>query len=619
MTESFVFTGIGFVTGKYAITNADIEQYIKSGYLEGFDADRIENTEDYKHYLQNNPNETAFGYMTGHIMGFRKRFNVVPFPPALHKFREAENSLDLCVAAIDKALNNACLTGNEIDAWFIGTATAHQYAPGIAEFAKAYFTDIENQSPTYSLTSACVGFNINLSNALMYFQMHPEVNNIIVAHSEVMSALLPETKDFVPFSTFGDSAAAVVVSRIKTESKQGIVAILNNEDGRMLDFLGADKKGNLYMNPRMVKFRAVPNIAGTALKLMQNLDWTNNDLKYFIPHQTGNAIVDSVSEKLGMPKEKVVKEIQINYGNLSGASVPACLSLLVDENKLKPNDKIITAVAGLGGEFGGFAYIVPDELPIKTINKELKGKTLLITGASGGIGREIALKAAEKGANIILHFNKSKKAIDELKNDIESKFGILADVYSADLRKIEEVEKLRNYIEAKYGKLSILINTHAITGSLGKASSVSVDEFVDVLNANYFSVKNLCESLSDIITDSVLITGSVGEDAQFAGSSSYVAAKRALRAYSVSFASKIYHKNLRCIYYLPGIVDSGMMSKLEQSQVNASMNSVRQQALIPVKDIAERMLKSSYRLKVSNVRISYESNLMVVKDGYLNF
>lgn len=619
MTESFVFTGIGFETGKYAILNADIEQYINSGYLEGFDAKRIENTEDFKLFKQTNPNETAFGYMTGHIMGFRKRFNVVPFPPAVHKFREAENSLDLCVAAIDKALSKAGLIGNEIDAWFIGTATAHQYAPGIAEFAKAYFTDIENQSPTYSLTSACVGFNINLSNALMYFQMHPEANNIIVAHAEVMSALLPETRDFVPFSTFGDSAAAVVVSRTQTKTKQGIVAIANNEDGRMLDFLGADKKGNLYMNPRMVKFRAVPNIAATASKLMQNLGWKNEDIKYFIPHQTGNAIVDSVTEKLAMPKDKVFKEIQINYGNLSGASVPACLSLLQDANKLQANDKIVTAVAGLGGEFGGFAYVVPEDFPVKIRKQELDGKVLLITGASGGIGREIAIKAAEKGAKIILHYNKGKAAIDELKSEIVTKFGVVPDSYSADLRNIEEIENLRNHIVAKYGKLNILINTHAITGSLGKASAVSVDEFTNVLNANYYSVKNLCDKLVDIITDSILITGSVGEDAQFAGSSSYVAAKRALRAYSVSLASKIYQQNLRCIYYLPGIVDSGMMSKLEESQVNASMNSVRQKALIPVKDIAERMLKSSYRLKVPNVRISYESHLMVVKDGYFNF
>jgi short-subunit dehydrogenase len=317
-----------------------------------------------------------------------------------------------------------------------------------------------------------------------------------------------------------------------------------------------------------------------------------------------------------MPKEKVFKEIQINYGNLSGASVPACLSLLQNEEKLQPNDKIVTAVAGLGGEFGGFAYVVPEDLPVKIRKQELSGKVLLITGAVGM--EEIALKAAEKGSNITCNTIK-QLAIDDLKQEIETKFGIVADAFYADLRNIDEIENLRNFIEAKYGKLSILINTHAITGSLGKASAVSVDEFINVLNANYYSIKNLCDKLSDIITDSVLITGSVGEDAQFAGSSSYVAAKRALRAYSVSLASKVYPKNLRCIYYLPGIVDSGMMSKLEESQVKASMNSVRQKALIPVKDIAERMLRSSYRLKVSNVRISYESHLMVVKDGYFNF
>lgn len=619
MTDSFIFKGIGFVTGSFEITNDEIEKYIKSGYLEGFDAARIEKSEEYLIYKQKNPGFSAFGYMTGHLMGFCRRFHVVPFPPVAHKFIEADNSLDLCVEAIDKALTNAGVSGNKIDAWFVGTATANQPAPGVAEFSKAYFTDINNQSPTYSLTSACVGFNINLANALMYFKQHPEANNIVLAHTEVMSALLPETKDFVPFSTFGDSAAAVVLSRVKTAAKQGVIAISNNEDTRMLDFLGADEKGNLYMNPRMVKMRAVPNILNTAVALLKQVGWTKEDLKIFIPHQTGNAIVDSVTEKFQMPPEKVFKEIQINYGNLSGASVPACFSLLSERGDLKPGDKILTSVAGLGGEFGGFAYIVPELLSTQKPEPELTGKMLLITGASGGIGREIAIKAAAKGADLILHYNSNKEFVEQLKTEIANNYNVRISTVQADLSNIESVKIMCADVKSKHKKINFLINTHAVTGSLGKASEVSMDEFEMVFKANYESVKNICNELSDIVTESILITGSVGEDAQFSGSSSYVASKRALRAFAVSLATEVYKRNIRCVYYLPGIVDSGMMAKLDDAQINISMNSVRQKKLIPVKDIAERMLKVSYRLKVLKVRISYESNLMVVKDSYLNF
>lgn len=619
MTDSFIFTGTGFVTGKYEVNNADIEKYTSSGYLEGFNEERIASSDEFKEFLKSNPGETAFNYMTEHIMGFKKRFHVVPFPPVAHNYKEAPDSLDLCVEAIEIALKNSGLSGNDIDAWFVGTATPHQFAPGTGEFAKAYFTDIDNKTPVYSLTSACVGFNINLANAVSYLENNPEAQHVAIAHAEVMSALLPEEKDFVPFSTFGDSGAAVILSRVKTSSKQGVLAVSNNEDTRMLDFLGADKKGNLYMNPRMVKMRAVPNITETALKLMQECGWTKEDLLYFIPHQTGNAIVGSVAKLLEINREKVFQEVQINYGNLSGASVPACFSVLEKSGRLTPGGKIITSVAGLGGEFGGFAYIVPDKKPVYCTKPELEGKTILITGATGGLGREIARSAAAKGATLLLHYNSNQKLADELKLQLESEFGTNVKLFKANLSDNEELSEISNKIKSEFKQINYLINTHAITGSLGKASQISDEEFNHVIKSNYLSVKNLCNELKENISECILITGSVGEDAQFPGSASYVASKRALRGFSVSLASDVYKKNTRCVYYLPGIIDSGMMGKLEKSQVMASMSMVRQKELIPVKEIAERMLKSVYRIKIPKVRMSYESNLKVIKDGYLNF
>ncbi len=619
MKESFIFQGVSFVTGQYEITNEEIEKYIKSEYLEGFDHDRVQNSDDFQNFIKANHNTSPFEYMVGQIMGFRKRFHVVKFPPYKNKFEEAENSLDLCVKAIDKSLKKSNLNGNDIDAWYVSTATPSQFAPGIAEFAKSYFTAIDNQSPTYSLTSACVGFNINLENALLFFKQHPEAKNIVISHSEVMSGLLTNTKDFVPFSSFGDSACALVLKRVKTKEKEGLIYIQNNEDTKMLDFLGADQNGELFMNPRMVKSRAVPNILNTFNDILEKTNWNKNDLKYFIPHQTGNAIVDSVSEIIKIDKNKVFKDIQYNYGNLSGSSIPACLTLLENKNLTNPGDKIISSVAGLGGEFGGFAYIIPEKLVEISSKLELEGKTIFISGASGGIGREIAIKTAAKGGNLILHYNSNRVQIEKIKENILSKFNVNVDIVQADLGDKNQVFNIFSKIKEKYKNINYLIVTHAITGSLSKASEVSSAEFETVLNTNYFSVKNLCDNFSEIITESIVITGSVGEDAQFAGSSSYVASKRALRAYATSLATKVYEKNISCIYYLPGIVDSGMMSKLDKPQISLSFNQIRQKELIHVEEIAERILKSAYRMKIPNVRISFESFLKVIKDSYLNY
>ncbi len=619
MVNSYIFSGLGFVVGEYQISNNDILNSIKTSYLKGFNENRILESEAYCEYKKTNQNKSAFDYLAEDGMGFKYRYSVVPFPPTKPKYNDAKNSLDLCVEATEKALNDAGVSGNDIDAWFVGTATAHQIAPGIAEFLKSYFTDIDNQKPTFSLCSACVGFNINLENAIAFFEEHKNAKHIVVAHAEVMTELLTNESDFVPFVTFGDSAAAIVVSKVPTEKKCGITNICNFEDSAMLDFLGANKKGMLFMNPRMVKYRAVPNIIKAMDTIMQKDNLQHKDYDIIIPHQTGNAIVHSVAKKLDIPLSKIYQDVQYTFGNLSGASVPTAIACLKNKGNLKPNHKILTGVAGLGGEFGGFSYTVPEKIYKFSPKKELNNKTIFITGASGGIGQLIAKFAAKEGANLILHFNSNKEKADKLKNDLVAEYGVNIELWQADLSNISHIIDYKNKLSSHNTNINHLIITHAITGSLSKASEVCTDEFRQILNANYFSVKNLTEQFKNLITESCLITGSVGEDAQFPGSAPYVASKRALRGYAVNFADQMYQKNVRCIYYLPGLIDTGMISKLDNAQIQASMMMIGQKELINQDTIAMRMLKSVYRLKTSNVRISFESNLKVIKDGYLRY
>ena len=125
--------------------------------------------------------------------------------------------------------------------------------------------------------------------------------------------------------------------------------------------------------------------------------------------------------------------------------------------------------------------------------------------------------------------------------------------------------------------------------------------------------------MSDYVRRAVLITGSVGEDAQFAGSAPYVVSKRALRGFARSYAGKVYENGVKCIYYLPGLIGAGMVSKLDESQIQASMMAVNQKVLTKVDEIAERMVLSVCRIKVPDVRISFDEKLMVIKDVYLNY
>lgn len=556
--------------------------------------------------------------MAEQLMGFKDRYYVVPFPPRENLYNKAQTSLDLIVQAIEKAFEDSGIHPEDVSAWFMGTATPPEMAPGIAETAKSYFTKKNNNTQTLTTTSACVGFNINIERAINYFSTHKEAKHIVVAHTEVMSRLLLKEEDFVPFTTFGDGAAAVIVSRVEGTEKEGLLNIVNYEDMAMIDFLGADPNGNLIMNPRRVKNRAVPNIVKCANEIMQKENWELKDIDWFIPHQTGNAIVHSAAKELQMDMQKVYQEVQYKFGNLSAASIPAAMAYLKQTKRLKEGMKILTATTGLGGEMGAFSYIVPKEKKqTPQPNKDLADKVALVTGCSGGLGELIAKKLAKKNCRVFMQYNKNeakaKKILAEMPNP-----HLNHQIIKADFSDEKEVIKLAEEIKINIDKLDYLVHTIATTGSLLKASEVSNEEMMNVETINHLNPAKLTEMLSPILTESVLFTGSIAQDAQFAGSSAYVASKRGLFGFATAYAQKQYPK-LKCIFYIPAIIDVGMTNLLDNRQIKASMNAVGQNELISPEAIAERMVRILYIPKVANIRIEYQGVLTVCKDGYTKF
>jgi 3-oxoacyl-[acyl-carrier-protein] synthase-3 len=608
---------MGFTTGKHKVTNQQIDQALDTQYLEGLNKHRIEQSENFQKAKEKYPNLTAFEYMAKGKMGFETRYHVVPFPPRAEQYKTAENSLDLLVSAIDKALNDAGVHPEDIAAWIVGTATPHEMAPGLAETAKSHFTTLDNRTETMTTTCACGAFNMNIERALHFFNAHPEAKHVVVAHTEVMSELLLVERDFVPFTTFGDGAAAVILSKTAGEEKEGVLDVVNFEDMAMIDFLGSDRNGHLIMEPRMVKARAVPNISRSIKLLMKKQNWTSGDVDLLVPHQTGHAIVHEVGENTGFTADKVFQEVQMEYGNLSGASVPASLCVLKESGRLKPGMHIVTGVAGLGGEYGGFAYKVPELENNSMRNNDLAGKTAVVTGCTGGLGETVANIMAEKGCRLILQYNSNEtKAQEVLKGLANQQLG--HKIIKANFGNPEEVSALIGEVKKETNQLSYLVHTVAATGSLNKASDVSHQEMENIHQVNYLSAKALTEGLQDILQETVLFTGSIAQDAQFSGSSAYVASKRALYGFAAGYSQLVY-PNLRCIFYIPGVIDGGMTNVLNDAQIQASMMAVGQDKLIPLQDIALRVVKSLYIPKVTNVRSEYDGVLLVRKDGYQKY
>ena len=119
---------------------------------------------------------------------------------------------------------------------------------------------------------------------------------------------------------------------------------------------------------------------------------------------------------------------------------------------------------------------------------KLTGKNVLITGSSSGIGKAIALLFADEGANVILCSNRSTSKGNEVLSEIKAK-GSIAEYYSADLRKEENIKELFAQIEKKYGHLDVLVN------NAGRTFNVGFDELTE---------ESLLQDIQTNLTSSIL-------------------------------------------------------------------------------------------------------------------
>jgi len=619
MYNSYIFSGLGHAVGEYQISNDQVSQAVKQGYLEGFNEERIMASKNYQQFRLSHPDVTPFDYFVEYKMGFKTRNHVVPFPPRKERKWDTESSLELGIKAIETALEDANVHPDEIGAWIVSTVSPHEKAPGIAATIKSYFTKYDNQSQVYTLASGCSGFNVNLQRAIELLENNQNINHVVVAHTETMSSFLSGTTPFVPFVTFGDAATAVILSRTQTENREGLIAISNYQDPKMINAVGVSHDWKLYIDNSTVKDRATLNILRTGKEILKQSNWNVDEVDMLVPHQTGDAILKPIATELGIPLDKLYQEVQVKYGNVSGLGVPLGLSLLKKQGLLKPGIKILSATAGVGGEYGAFTYQVPThELNTerKEFNyKDLKGTISLVTGATGGIGEYICRYIAQKGGDIIMQYSSNDEKANKLKKELEL-FDINIYMHKVNFSNSSSVREMAKEIIEKHNKIDYLFHSAGVSGSLSRASEVSAEEFEKVVQINQFSPIELTKALMLNIKESIVYIGSVAEDAMFAGSSAYVSSKRGFHGFAASFAGEALSYGVRSIYYMPGLVNVGMMAQLDIKQISATMNIVNQKRILKVEDVAKRIVKSAYLPKVLGLRNSYDGVMYVRRDGF---
>jgi 3-oxoacyl-[acyl-carrier-protein] synthase-3 len=597
--ENYIFSGFGYSAGKYKISNSDIQEAIDKGFLKGFSKERINQSSTYQDYIKQYPGASELDYFAGHVMGFVERHNVTPFPPTKKKLYHSETSLELGVKAVKNALQDSNIQAHNIDAWFVSTVSPHEQAPGIGATIKSFFTDFDNPSPAFTIASGCAGFNINLEKAIHYFKMHPEANNIVILHTETMSVFLTDRIKFVPFVTFGDAAAAVILSRSFDDEKCGILDIVNYHDLKMLDYVGVDNNWNLYMDDKLIKDRAIINIPYASEQCLKLSKWKTSDIDYFVPHQTGNIILKPSAEKLNIPFEKVFLEGQNYYGNISGATVPLSFSLLHEQNMLKDNHKILSATAGVGGNYGAFTYthkkITTKKSEFFLFENNLKNKTVLVLGASGELGLEICKELDKREATLWLHGNTNINKLKAFQN---------AKVFKCDFSNKEDLNDFIEELKKSDTAFDYVIKT---------SGSVALDKAFDV---NFYAPIQIINAITHKIKNTIINIGSATEDAELYENDIWISSNRAFHGYLSSASGEFFKYGIRTVYLQPGFLNRGIVDKINEKNVFRFMMYVAQPEKLKIEDVAKDIVSSLYLPKVLQIQYCYENAMLLGRMGY---
>ncbi len=262
---------------------------------------------------------------------------------------------DLAVQAGKRALTAAGLAATDLDMILVATCTGDYPLPATACLVQHQLG--ATKAAACDLSAACCGFVYALSVADAYVKTG--MRHVLVIGSEVMSAITDWT-DRNTCVLFGDGAGAVVVSA--SDGERGILSTHLRSDGTLCELIMVSGGGSRtppsekvlaerlqYITMKgnetfKVAVRTLEEIARSTLSAQQ---LRVEDIDLYVPHQANIRILKAVMERLGLPIEKVMLNVD-RYGNTSAASIPIALDEAVREGRIKDGSLVMLGAFGAG-------------------------------------------------------------------------------------------------------------------------------------------------------------------------------------------------------------------------------------------------------------------------------
>jgi 3-oxoacyl-[acyl-carrier protein] reductase len=220
--------------------------------------------------------------------------------------------------------------------------------------------------------------------------------------------------------------------------------------------------------------------------------------------------------------------------------------------------------------------------------KLLEGKIALITGASKGIGRGIALKFAQHGAHVAYTYLSSVEQGTALERELTA-LGVKAKGYRSDASDFKQAEELINSIVADFGALDVVVNNAGITRD-GLLMRMSEENWDEVLRVNLKSVFNITKAAQRPMLKqrrgSIINMSSVVGIQGNAGQSNYAASKAGMIGFTKSIAIELGSRNIRCNAIAPGFIETEMTGTLPPEVVQKWQEEIPLKRMGTVDDVA---------------------------------
>jgi 3-oxoacyl-[acyl-carrier-protein] synthase-3 len=257
------------------------------------------------------------------------------------------------------ALENAGIAPEQLDLIVCATCTADTPIPSAGVWIQR---KLGIAAPAFDVNAACAGFSYALSTATAFIGSG-QAETILVTGAEVLSRVM-DLYDRGTCILFGDGAGAVVLRR---SDAPGILGSVLGADGTATEILQIPAGGSArpashetvdardhsirMPNGREVFKRAVVEMASACRQLLDKSGFTADDVDLLIPHQANSRIMIAVAERLGIPMERAVVDVE-SVGNTSAASIPIALHRAWAAGRMHEGDLVLLTSFGAGLSWG---------------------------------------------------------------------------------------------------------------------------------------------------------------------------------------------------------------------------------------------------------------------------